>query len=146
MDYFEKNPSRKKHELILSTGLNFPKTPDYNSPKEYNSNQNQTVTIMATKASKTQTASKAKSVTPKTPVNSAVVKGATIKAMYTVSQITNRTNKNLWVAFPAGQTSNGLVFSMSFTRDEVRNAMSKIVGTNISNIRSQRVSTFRKNG
>ena len=76
---------------------------------------------------------------------SAKVNGQSIKAMYRVSEITNRTNKNLWVVFEAGNESNGLVFSMVFDRNTVRNAMSKIVGTNIQNIRSQRVSTFRKN-
>lgn len=75
----------------------------------------------------------------------AKVNGQNIKAMYRVSEITNRTNKNLWVVFESGNVSNGLLFSMTLTRDQVRNAMSKIVGTSIHNIRSQRVSTFRKN-
>ena len=76
---------------------------------------------------------------------SAKVKGQTIKAMYKVSEITNRTNKNLWVAFVAGQESTGMVFSMVWSRDQVRNIMSKITGTSIQSIRSQRVSNFRKN-
>ena len=75
----------------------------------------------------------------------AKVNGQSVKAMYRVSEITNRTNKNLWVVFEAGNVSNGLVFSMVYDRNTVRNVMSKIVGTNIQNIRSQRVSTFRKN-
>jgi hypothetical protein len=73
------------------------------------------------------------------------VNGQNIKAMYRVSEITNRTNKNLWVVYEAGNESNGLLFSMVHNRDTVRNAMSKIVGTNIQNIRSRRVSTFRRN-
>lgn len=73
------------------------------------------------------------------------VKGRTIKPMYRTSEITNRTNKKLWVTFMAGSTTNGLVYSMTLTRDEARNAASKMFGTSITNIRSQRVSTYRKN-
>jgi len=74
----------------------------------------------------------------------ATVKGQKIKAMYNVNDITNRTNKNLWVAFEAGKESEGLVFSMVLDRNTVRNTMSKITGTNINNIRSKRVSNWRK--
>lgn len=75
----------------------------------------------------------------------AKVNGRNMKAMYRSSEITNRTNKNLWVVFESDNISNGLVFSMVYTRDEVRNAMSKITGRRIQDIRSRRVSTFRTN-
>jgi hypothetical protein len=87
-----------------------------------------------------------KSISPSTatmPV-SVKVKGKTIKPMYVTSEITNRTNKNLWVTFVAGSPSNGLVYSMSLTRDEAKSAAYKMFGTSISNIRSQRVGTYRK--
>jgi len=86
-----------------------------------------------------------KSKTASTMPTSVKVSGQTMKPMYKVSEITNRTNKNLWVVFEAGKPDAGLVFSMTYTRDNVRSAMSKLVGTSIQNIRSQRVSTFRKN-
>lgn len=88
---------------------------------------------------------KTKMTTTKNTVTSAKVKGQTIKAMYKVSEITNRTNKNLWVAFVAGQESKGFVFSMVWTRDQVRSAMRHITGSPIQSIRSQRISNFRKN-
>jgi hypothetical protein len=78
-------------------------------------------------------------------IDATTVKGIKMKSMYNVSEITNRTNKNLWVVFQAGHENSGLVFSMVYSRDQVRNAFSKIVGTNISNIRSRRIKNFRKN-
>jgi hypothetical protein len=93
-------------------------------------------TIMKTTKSKTS-----KSVMP----TSVTVKGKTIKPSYNVSEITSRTNGNLWVTFVAGQPKSGLVFSMVLTRDEARNAASKMFGTSITSVRSQRVSTYRKN-
>ena len=89
---------------------------------------------------------KTKSTASKAMPASVKVNGRSIKPMYRTSELTNRTNKNLWVTFVAGQPTNGLVFSMSLTRDEARNAASKMFGTPIQSIRSQRVSTNRKNG
>lgn len=82
-----------------------------------------------------------KTITP----DSVMVKGIKMKPMYNVNEITNRTNKNLWVVFPEGQESNGIVYSMVFSRDQVRCAGRKMFNTNMANIRSQRVSTYRKN-
>lgn len=91
--------------------------------------------------SKSKTASKASNASMPT---STKVKGQTMKAMYRSSEITSRTNGNLWVVFESGKPTSGLVFSMVYTRDEVRNAMRKLTGTSISNIRSQRVRNYRK--
>lgn len=71
------------------------------------------------------------------------VKGQKMKPMYHTSEITNRTNKNLWVVYPTNSDS-GYVYSMSYTRDEVRNAGRSVFGTNIQNVRSCRVDTWRK--
>lgn len=76
---------------------------------------------------------------------SAVVKGKNIKVMYNTSEITNRTNGNLWVTFVKNEPATGIVLSMVLSRDEAKNATAKMFGTNITNIRSQRVKTFRKN-
>lgn len=75
--------------------------------------------------------------------NQVTVNGMKMKPMYQVSEITNRTNKNLWVVFPVNNPNMGVVYSMTFTRDQVRCAGRKLFGTDISNIRSQRVSTYR---
>lgn len=88
---------------------------------------------------------KTKSTASKAMPTSVKVNGRSIKPMYRTSELTNRTNKNLWVTFVAGQPTNGLVFSMSLTRDEARSASSRMFGTSIQNIRSQRVSNYRKN-
>lgn len=74
---------------------------------------------------------------------SAVVKGKNIKVMYNTSEITNRTNGNLWVTFVKNEPANGIVLSMVLSRDSARNATSKMFNTNITNIRSMRVSTYR---
>lgn len=68
----------------------------------------------------------------------------TVKSLYPVSSLTKNSKSNLWVAFPAGNTSRGLVFSSLLTRDAVRNATAKAFGTQMSNIRSRRVKSFRK--
>lgn len=68
----------------------------------------------------------------------------TIKALYPVSRVTKSTNSNLWVTYPAGNTSKGLVFSSTLTRDAVRNASRKAFGVNITEVRSRRVKSFRK--
>lgn len=73
-----------------------------------------------------------------------LVKGKTMRPMYKVSEITNRTNKNLWVVFETNKSSKGLVFSGTYTRDQIRCAMAKITGAAFTDIRSQRVSTYRK--
>lgn len=86
-----------------------------------------------------------KSTTKTAMPTSVKIKGRTVKAMYKTSEITNRTNGNLWVTFEAGSPKRGLVYSMTLTRDEARNASSKMLGTSIQNIRSQRVKTYRKN-
>lgn len=83
--------------------------------------------------------------TTSTMPTSVKVNGRSIKPMYRTSEITNRTNKNLWVTFVAGSPSNGLVYSMTLTRDEARNAASRMFGQPIQSIRSQRVSNYRKN-
>lgn len=88
---------------------------------------------------------KTKSTASKAMPASVKVNGRSIKPMYRTNELTNRTNKNLWVTFVAGQPTNGLVFSMSLTRDEARSASSRMFGTTIQNIRSQRVSNYRKN-
>lgn len=67
-----------------------------------------------------------------------------VKALYSVSRLTKSTNANLWVTFPAGKTSRGLVFSSTLTRDAVRNASRKSFGVNITEVRSRRVRSFRK--
>lgn len=67
-----------------------------------------------------------------------------VKALYAVSALTKNSNANLWVAFPAGKTSKGLVFSSTLTRDKVRNEMSKNTGIKIQDIRAKRVRSFRK--
>ena len=85
---------------------------------------------------------KAKTVTMPTSVK---IKGRTVKPMYNTSEITNRTNANLWVTFVSGAPTKGLVYSSTLSRDEARNASSRMFGTSIQNIRSQRVKTFRKN-
>lgn len=88
---------------------------------------------------------KTKSTASKAMPASVTVNGRSIKPMYRTNELTNRTNKNLWVTFVAGQPTNGLVFSMSLTRDEARSATSRMFGTSIQNIRSQRVFNYRKN-
>lgn len=78
-----------------------------------------------------------------TILKSVKVKGKLIKPLYTASEITSRTNGNLWTVFEANNTNKAIVYSMTLTRDEVRNAASKYFGTNITNIRSKRVKRFR---
>lgn len=78
-------------------------------------------------------------------VKTVSVKGTKMKPKYKVSEITNRTNKNLWVVFPANKSKKGIVYASTYSRDYVRNAASKVFNTSISDIRSQRVSNFRKN-
>lgn len=73
------------------------------------------------------------------------VKGTNMKPMYHTTEITNRTNNNLWVVFEKSNPTSGIVYSMKFDRDEVRSAGRKVFATDISNIRSQRVSNYRKN-
>lgn len=73
------------------------------------------------------------------------VKGQRMKPMYVRNEITNRTNKNLWVTFEKSNPTNALVYSMRYDRDEVRNAARKVFGTDIANVRSQRVGNYRKN-
>ena len=83
--------------------------------------------------------------TKATMPTSVKIKGRTVKPMYNTSEITTRTNGNLWVTFESGTPKKGLVYSSTLSRDEARNAASKMYGTSIQNIRSQRVKTFRKN-
>lgn len=85
--------------------------------------------------------SKAKTVNPIS--TEAVVKGRKVKVMYRTSEITNRTNKDLWITYPAGRVSEGIVLSSSLTRDEARNAARLMFGQPIQTIRSQRVKTYR---
>lgn len=73
------------------------------------------------------------------------VKGQTMKTMYNTSEITNRTNKNLWVVYPSSNPSQGVVYSMVYSRDEVRNAGRSVFNAPIQEMRSCRVSTWRKN-
>jgi hypothetical protein len=68
----------------------------------------------------------------------------TVKALYPVSRLTKSTNSNLWVTFPAGKESKGLVFSSTLSRDTVRNATAKTLGVHMNEIRSRRVKSFRK--
>lgn len=68
----------------------------------------------------------------------------TVKALYPVSRLTKNSSSNLWVTFPAGKTSKGLVFSSTLSRDTVRNASRKAFGVSISAVRSRRVKSFRK--
>lgn len=72
------------------------------------------------------------------------VKGKVMKTMYNVNEITNRTNKNLWVVYPSNDISAGVVYSMVYSRDEVRNAGRTVFNAPIQDIRSCRVSTWRK--
>lgn len=73
------------------------------------------------------------------------VKGKNMRPMYEVKDITNRTNKNLWVVYPTGQESKGIVYSMVYSRDEVRSAGRLAFNQPIQNIRSRRVGTWRSN-
>ncbi len=50
----------------------------------------------------------------------------------------------MWVTFRAGRMSDGYVYSSTLTRDEVRNATAKQLGVAIQDIRSRRVSNYRK--
>lgn len=69
----------------------------------------------------------------------------TVKPLYAVSALTKNSNSNLWVVFPSGYTSQGLVYSSTLSRDTVRNASRKVWGmSNINDVRSRRVSSFRK--
>ena len=68
-----------------------------------------------------------------------------VKPLYAVSALTKNSSANLWVVFPAGSTSRGLVYSSTLSRDTVRNAARKAWGiTDISNVRSRRVKSYRK--
>jgi len=82
--------------------------------------------------------------TKATMPTSVKIKGRTVKAMYNASEITTRTNGNLWVTFESGTPTKGLVYTGTLSRDQARSAASRMLGTNIQNIRSQRVKTFRK--
>lgn len=86
-----------------------------------------------TKSTKSNKSSKATKVATKS-----------VKSLYPVSRLTKNSKSNLWVAFPAGNTSRGLVFSSLLTRDAVRTATAKALGTPQNDIRSRRVKSFRK--
>ena len=69
----------------------------------------------------------------------------TVKPLYPVSGLKKTASKTLWVAFPVGNTANAYVYSSTLSRDKVRCATRKIVGSpSIDNIRARRVSSYRK--
>jgi len=78
------------------------------------------------------------------PASKSAKTSKTVKALYPVSRLTKNSSANLWVTFPAGKTSKGLVYSSTLTRDAVRNSARKAFGVNITAVRSRRVSNFRK--
>lgn len=67
-----------------------------------------------------------------------------VSALYPVSKLTKNSSKNLWVTFVAGKPSKGLVFSSVLSRDTVRNTAAKKLGTQMSDIRSRRVASYRR--
>lgn len=73
------------------------------------------------------------------------VKGQTMKTMYNTSEITGRTNKNLWVVYSSSNPSKGVLYSSVYSRDEVRNAGRSVFNASMQNMRSCRVATWRKN-
>jgi hypothetical protein len=93
-------------------------------------------------ASKTASKATSKTVKVKGTSKTVKVKGTPIKVMYKSNDITNRTNKKLWVVFEAGKETNGVVLSMVHSRDTVRNAGSKLFNTNITNVRAKRVKNY----
>jgi len=93
----------------------------------------------ARKTAKTITSKTAKTVTP-----SKTKTAKTVKALYPVSGLTKNSSANLWVVFPAGSTSKGLVYSSTLSRDTVRNAAGKTLGIHMNETRSRRVKSFRK--
>lgn len=66
-----------------------------------------------------------------------------VEPLYSVKRLTKNTKSYLWVAFPANKPSAGLVFSGKLTRDAVRNATAKKIGSHINDIRARRVKSFR---
>lgn len=67
-----------------------------------------------------------------------------IKPLYTSNKLTKNSKPEMWVTFRAGRMSDGYVYSSTLTRDEVRNATAKQLGVAIQDIRSRRVSNYRK--
>lgn len=86
----------------------------------------------------------AKRSTRKTAKPAARKTATPVKALYAVSALTKKTASNLWVVFPVGNTSKGLVYSSTVSRDNVRNSARKTFGAvSISGIRARRVKSFR---
>lgn len=69
-----------------------------------------------------------------------------VKSLYSASKLTKNSTKNLWVVYPAGdEPKNGLVFSSTLTRDNVRNAGRKELGLYFTqDVRARRVSNMSK--
>lgn len=87
---------------------------------------------------------KAKMSKSSKPASKSAKNSKSVKALYPVSRLTKNSSSNLWVVFPAGKTSKGLVYSSTLTRDAVRNASRKAFGVDITAVRSRRVKNFRK--
>ncbi len=70
---------------------------------------------------------------------------ARVKPLYPVSRLSKYASKQLWVAYPTSNPSNGLVYSSSLSRDKVRNATAKLNGASIQSISACRVSFYNRN-
>lgn len=67
-----------------------------------------------------------------------------IASMYPATRLTKNSSRELWVTFPSWSPANGLVFSSTLTRDQVRRKASKELGVSFEDVRSRRVPSYRK--
>lgn len=68
----------------------------------------------------------------------------TVKPLYAATALTKNSSAKLWVVFPKDKTSRGLVYSSTLSRDNVRTYAYKALGVEFNDVRSRRVSSFRK--